>query len=555
MAADEGGWWRLEEPSAGADIDYGFCLDGGNPLPDPRSPWQPEGVHGLSRCVRHEAFAWRDEGWQPPALETAVLYELHVGTFSPEGTFDGAASRLQHLAGLGVTHVELMPVNQFSGDRGWGYDGVDLYAPHRAYGGPDGLKRFVATCHARGLGVILDVVYNHFGPEGCYLNRFGPYVTDRHHTPWGPAVNMDGPDSDPVRRFFLDNALGWLADYHVDGLRLDSVQDIVDSSAVHFLECLAEETHLLNERTGRRHFLIAESALNDPRIVRPVEAGGYGLDAQWSDDFHHALHAALSGDRTGYYSDFGTLADLAQAFGHAFVYDGRYSRFRRRTHGRPATGLPGSRFVVSLQNHDQVGNRAAGDRFAHLAGMERAKIGAALTLCSPFVPMLFQGEEWAASGPFQFFTSFENPALAKAVREGRQKEFAAFGWKPQDVPDPQSPATFQRSKLNWDEIAAEPHASMLQWYRDLIALRRRIADLSAGPLESVEAHFDEPARWFCLHRGLTSVACNFAARAQTLPLDPGKPAEILLASRPGIRISQSGLELPSESVAILGRRR
>ena len=550
MTRDEHGWWRVDGP--GAAVDYGFRVDGNGPWPDPRSGWQPSGVHGLSRRVDHGTFRWSDSGRQAPPLASGLVYELHVGTFSPEGTFDGAIARLDHVAGLGVTHVELMPVNQFAGSRGWGYDGVDLYAPHVAYGGPDGLKRLVDACHVRGLGVILDVVYNHFGPEGCYVSKFGPYLTNRHQTPWGPAVNLDDPESDEVRRFFIDNALMWLRDYHIDGLRIDSVHAMLDTSAVHFLEQLADEVRQLVATTSRHHFLIGESALNDPRVIQPVQAGGFSLDAQWNDDFHHALHAVLTGEQSGYYADFGPLADLARAFERAFVYDGRYSRFRRKTHGRPATGIPGWRFVVFLQDHDQVGNRAAGERITQQTNPERVKVGAALLLTSPFVPMLFQGEEWAASAPFQFFSSFENPELANAVRDGRRAEFSVFGWKPEDVPDPQSPETFERSRLNWGEIGSEQHVSMLEWYRQLIRLRRQTPGLAAGLMESARADFDEQARWFRLSRGLITVACNLSAQTQAVPLSPDRPRGLLLASRPDVRLQEAAIELPAESVAILG---
>jgi maltooligosyltrehalose trehalohydrolase len=553
MAAGEGGRWRAEEVAAPTGADYGFCLDGGEALPDPCSSWQPAGVHAMSRRVEHDAFRWHDQDWRPPTWESAVLYELHIGTFSPEGTFDGAINRLDHLRELGVTHVELMPVNQFSGPRGWGYDGVDLYAPHGAYGGPAGLKRFIDACHARGLAAIMDVVYNHFGPEGCYLARFGPYLTDRYHTPWGQAVNLGGADSDPVRRFFIDNALMWLREYHADGLRIDSIHEIIDNSALHFLEQLSDEAHRLGERSGVPRVIIAESPLNDPRVVRPPVQGGYGMDAQWSDDFHHALHAVLTDERTGYYADFGTLADLAKALTRGFVYDGRYSGFRRRTYGRPAGDLPGAKFVVYLQNHDQVGNRAAGDRIAQLAGLEGAKVGAALLLTSPFVPMLFQGEEWAASSPFQFFSSFENSSLAQAVKEGRQREFAAFGWKPENVPDPQSPDTFERSRLNWGEIANEPHASTLRWHKELVRLRQSNAELSAAaPPASAKAAFDEKARWLVLCRGAITVVCNFSSSPRAVPLASGRAANIRLASQPGISVEAGQLALPPRAAAVLG---
>jgi maltooligosyltrehalose trehalohydrolase len=436
-----GGWWIVDVPAAGPETEYSFILDNSPPLPDPRSACQPQGVHGPSRVIDHQAFAWTDERWQPGPLSSAMLYELHIGTFTPAGTFEAAIEHLDHLVELGITHVELMPVAEFSGIRGWGYDGVDLYAPHHGYGGPEGLKRLVNAAHSKGLAVLLDVVYNHLGPAGNYLERFGSYFTNRHHTPWGQAVNLDGLGSDKVRRFFCDNALMWLRDYHMDGLRLDAVHALIDTSAVHFLEQLAAEVHTLEAQLGRHLVLIAESDLNDPRVVRPSEIGGYGLAAQWSDDFHHALHTVLTGERAGYYGDFGTLADLAQALTNAFVYDGRYSRFRDRRHGRPATGLSGHRFFSYLQNHDQIGNRAKGERSSHLISPGRLKIAAGLVLTSPFVPLLFQGEEWGASTPFQYFTDHEDPKLGRAVSEGRRSEFSAFAWSAEEVPDPQDPAT------------------------------------------------------------------------------------------------------------------
>jgi maltooligosyltrehalose trehalohydrolase len=441
MAPDTSGWWTADVPADGPATEYTFILDGGHPLPDPRSAWQPRGVHGPSRVVDHQAFAWTDARWQPGPLSSATVYELHVGTFTLAGTFEAAIERLDHLVALGITHVELMPVAEFPGGRGWGYDGVDLYAPHHGYGGPEGLKRLVDAAHRRGLAVILDVVYNHLGPAGNYLEHSGPYFTDRHRTPWGPAVNLDGPGSSEVRRFFCDNALMWLRDYYMDGLRLDAVHALIDTSAVHFLEQLAAEVQALAAQLGRHLVLIAESDLNDPRLVRPPEVGGYGVAAQWSDDFHHALHAVLTGERAGYYEDFGTLADLAQALTCAFVYDGRYSRFRDRRHGRPATGLSGHRFFGYLQNHDQIGNRAKGERSSHLISPGRLKIAAGLVLTSPFVPLLFQGEEWGASTPFQYFTDHEDPELGRAVSEGRRSEFSAFAWSAEEVPDPQDPAT------------------------------------------------------------------------------------------------------------------
>ena len=384
MQRGDDDWWTVAVDTTGPGSDYGFVVDGEGPFPDPRSPWQPTGVHGLSRVVDHSAYQWTDSGWQAPPLSSALVYELHVGTFTPDGTFDAVIGKLDHLVELGVTHVQLMPVNDFPGGHGWGYDGVDLFAPRHAYGGPDGLRRLVDVCHARRLAVLLDVVYNHFGPSGNYLARYAPYFTRRHITPWGDAVNFDGPDSDEVRRFFCDNALHWLRDYHVDGLRLDAVHTIVDASAQPFLEQLGREVKELESRLGRSLVVIPESDLNDPRLLWPHERGGFNLDAQWSDDLHHALHTVLTGERTGYYADFGTLADLAKALRNAYVYDGRYSRYRRRHHGRPPTGLSGHRFLGYLQNHDQVGNRARGERLSQLVSLGRLKIGAALVMTSGF---------------------------------------------------------------------------------------------------------------------------------------------------------------------------
>lgn len=552
MRLTAGGWWCLEVSEAGHGTDYAFRLDGGEPLPDPRSPWQPHGVHSPSRVVAHQNFAWTDTHWQAGPLSSAVLYELHVGTFTPAGTFDAAIERLDHLVNLGITHIELMPVNAFSGTRGWGYDGVDLYAPHHAYGGPAGFKRLVDACHARGLAVLLDVVYNHLGPEGNYLDRFGPYFTDRYRTPWGQAMNLDGPDSDEVRRFVCDNALMWLRDYHCDGLRLDAVHAILDTSAVHILEQLATEVEALEAQLGRHLVLIAESDLNDPRLVQPRAQGGYGIDAQWSDDFHHALHTVLTGEDAGYYADFGQLADLATALRQAFVYDGRYSVYRRRRHGRPPTGLSGHHFLGYLQTHDQIGNRAMGERSSHLVRLGRLKIAAALVLTAPFVPMLFQGEEWGASSPFQYFTDHQDPALGQAVREGRRQEFAAFGWVPEDIPDPQAPETFRRSQLDWSELAHEPHASLLAWHSRLIALRRQVPALGDGRMGHVRVHCDEAARWLVVIRGPIIVGCNLAEREQHVPLPADQPSHLLLGADPRIQVTPNGLELPPDTVAILG---
>ena len=549
MARAEDGWWSVRLPD-GVE-DYGFILDGEGPFPDPRSPWQPDGIHGLSRMVDFAGFPWTDDGFRAPPLSAAVIYEAHVGTFSPEGTFEGMIPKLDHLVELGVTHLELMPVNEYSGEWGWGYDGVDWYAPHHAYGGPAGLQKLVAACHARGLAVLLDVVYNHLGPAGNHLGRFGPYFSDAYHTFWGAAVNLDGPGSDEVRRFICDNALMWLRDYHFDGLRIDAVHAFHDRSATPLLEQLAREVRTLEAVTGRNMVLIAESDLNDPRLLWSLDRGGCGMDGQWSDDFHHALHTVLSGETSGYYEDFGRLEHIAKALRGAYVYDGQFSKHRQRRHGRSAEGLTGRRFLGYLQNHDQIGNRAAGERSSHLLNTGRLKIGAALVIMSPFVPMLFQGEEWGAMSPFLYFTSHSDKSLARAVREGRRREFAAFGWRKQDIADPQARSSFLRSKLDWNEPGLEKHSGLLEWHRELIRLRRSHPALAEDRLEDVRVDYDESARWLTLERGSLVVAVNLGSRRQPVPLPSKARRRVLLGSVSGLRPGHSSINLPPDSVAIL----
>lgn len=477
------GWWEIYEADAVAGTRYAFSVDAGEPRPDPRSQSQPDGALGWSALVDHDAFPWTDQAWKGFELDGAVLYEMHTGTFSREGTFDGSIGHLPHLVELGVDALEVMPVAEFSGQRGWGYDGVDLFAPHHAYGGPDGLKRLVDACHSAGLGVILDVVYNHLGPVGNFLGDFGPYFSDRHRTAWGDALNFDGEGCEEVRRYVIDNALTWVRDYHVDGLRLDAVHAIVDESRVHILEELGKAVHALGDELGRTALVIAESDANDPRLVRGIDAGGYGLDAVWSDDWHHALHALLTGERAGYYEDFGEPAHLAKALRQAWVYDGEWSAHRRRLRGARVDGLEPKRFVIAAQNHDQVGNRANGERLAGITDEDALKAAAALLLTSPFVAMLFQGEEWAATTPFLFFTDHADPHLGRAVAEGRKREFAAFGWDRQEIPDPQDPATFERSRLDWGELDQPAHREILAWYRELIKIRRGLrASAAAMPV-------------------------------------------------------------------------
>ena len=549
MEQSEGGWWEVAVDAAEPGTDYAFYVDDEDlALPDPRSAWQPQGVHGPSRLLDLSAFRWSDDGWQAPPLASAIIYELHVGTFTPEGTFDAAGSKLDALRGLGITHVELMPVNAFPGRQGWGYDGVDLFAPHEPYGGPEALMRFVDACHEKGLAVLLDVVYNHLGPAGNYLGKFGPYFTDAHHTPWGDAVNLEDAGSHEVRRFFCDNALMWLRDYHIDGLRLDAVHAYIDRSAIHFMEQIAAEVHLLEGQTGRHYVIIAESDLNDPRVVRAREAGGYGMDAQWSDDFHHALVTVLTGDRTGYYADFGEIGQLAKSLREAFVYDGIYSPHRDRVHGAPVRGLSGWRFLGFSQNHDQVGNRMKGERLSHLTSLGRAKIAAALELTAPFVPMIFQGEEWAASTPFQYFTDHEKE-LGKLVSEARKKEFITFGWSPDIIPDPQDRLSFERSKLNWDERSRPPHSETLSWYRHLIALRKSTPELTDGDLAEVKVGCSEEQRWLVMERGRCTVAFSLAAKPVALAVRGG--SRIVLASTGDVALEADRLTLPPDSVAVL----
>ncbi|MFD5201212.1 malto-oligosyltrehalose trehalohydrolase [Streptomyces sp. NPDC058375] len=556
--AEREGWWTAEAKAGDGDR-YGFRVDDGPLLPDPRSRRQPDGPDGPSAVVDQEAYAWRN-GWAGRRLNRAVLYELHVGTYTPEGTFDAAAARLGHLAELGVTHVSLMPLCPFPGVNGWGYEGVSLWAVHEPYGGPEGLKRFVDTAHGLGLGVVLDVVHNHLGPSGNYLPAFGPYFTDTHHTPWGAAVNLDAPGSDEVRAFLLGSALAWLRDYRLDGLRLDAVHALADTRALTFLEELSAAVDALSVEVGRPLGLIAESDLCDPRTTAPRTAGGLGLHAQWNDDFHHALHTALTGESQGYYADFARapLAALAKTVTSAFFHNGTWSSFRGRTHGRPVdvTRSPAHRFVGYAQTHDQIGNRALGDRLAASLSPGLQACAAALVLTGPFIPMLFMGEEWGARTPWQFFTDHTDPELAEAVRNGRRREFGEHGWAEEEIPDPQDPATRDRSCLDWAEPEREPHARLLAWYRELIALRRTLPDLHDPDLASVKTAFDEDARWLAYRRGDLRIAVNLADKPAAIPLGSGRHrrvgGRVLAAWEPVEAPGADGvLHLPPESCVVL----
>ncbi|MHB1063984.1 MAG: malto-oligosyltrehalose trehalohydrolase [Georgenia sp.] len=541
-----GGWW--EGPALPHGTDYAFSLDGGAPLPDPRSPWQPHGVHAASRSFDTAAHRWSDAGWAGRSALGAIVYELHVGTFTPGGTLAAATERLDHLAGLGVDLVELMPVAAFPGVAGWGYDGVALYAVHEPYGGPAALQRFVDAAHARGIGVCLDVVYNHLGPSGNYLSRFGPYFTHRHHTPWGSAVNLDGDGADQVRAFIVDNAVRWLRDFHLDALRLDAVHALLDDSPRHLLAELSDAVADLERSVGRPLSLIAESDLNDVTTVMPTARGGLGMTAQWADDVHHALHSLLTGERHGYYVDFGTPQVAAKALTDVFVHDGGWSTFRGRDWGAPVPGdVDARRFVVFSQDHDQVGNRALGDRPSRTLSDGRLAGFAALVLLGPYTPMLFMGEEWGARTPFQYFTDHAEPELAEAIRRGRQEEFGTHGWAELYggdvvVPDPQAPETVAASRLDWSEPDAPRHARLLAFYRDLIALRRAEPDLSSGDRAATSVDVAADGTWLVLHRGSLAVVVNLSDQAAQVPL-PG-PGEILLAWAPAEPTGSPGGGLP-----------
>jgi maltooligosyltrehalose trehalohydrolase len=548
MVPGDNGWWALEVPGTGHGTDYAFSIDGGPARPDPRSGWQPSGVHAASRVFDPGRHRWTDAGWTGRDVLGSVIYELHVGTFTAEGTLDAAAARLDHLVALGVEVVELMPVAAFDGRWGWGYDGVDLYAVHEPYGGPEALQRFVDAAHASGLAVCLDVVYNHLGPAGNYLEEFGPYFTDLHETPWGNAVNLDDDGRVQVRRWVCDNALRWLRDFHVDALRLDAVHSLVDGSQWHLLAQLSDEVAQLSRQLRRPLSLIAESDLNDPRMVEPTREGGRGMTAQWDDDVHHALHAALTGERQGYYVDFGSLDVLARTLTRVFRHAGELSTFRGRPWGRPVDPARhrGHRFVAFLQNHDQVGNRATGDRISASVPPGTLAIGAALILTSPYTPMLFMGEEWGAGTPWPYFTDFPDAELGRAVSLGRREEFARHGWSAEQLPDPQDPATRQAAVLDWNEPGRPQHAAILAWYRDLIALRRKEPDLRADDLREVTVEVGPS--WLRMRRAGLQVVANLGPGPLDLPL-PG-PAELLLAWGEVALPDGEHLVLPERTVAV-----
>jgi maltooligosyltrehalose trehalohydrolase len=526
------GVFEARVPGVSAGADY-FYVVNGNERPDPVSRFQPAGVHGPSRVVEPEGFAWTDGEWKGLALREYVVYELHAGTFTPEGTFESVIPKLAHLKSLGVTAVELMPVAEFPGSRNWGYDGAHLYAPQSTYGGPVGLKKLIDACHREGLAFVLDVVYNHLGPEGNYAGEYMPLYSESHKSPWGAGLNFDGEGSEGVRRFFVENALYWLTEYHVDALRLDAVHAIADTSETHLLEQLAAEFHAQAGRLGRPAYLIAESDLNDVCVLKQ-EGDGYGIDAQWSDDFHHSLHAILTGADRGYFGDFGRVEDLARAIGEGFVYCGQHSPFRGQCHGTPSAERPGEQFVVCIQNHDQIANGYWGDRLARVAEPARQRLAASILLCgAPNVPMLFMGEEWGERAPFLYFTSHTDAELGHAVRRGRMEEYDSFVREEGETEstiggfsDPQSEITFVRSKLNWESLSKQPHSEMLAFYRDLLSLRRAHAPLSNCDKTRTRVRFDESQRWLAVERGDEAGAraillCNLSPELRRVPSAEG----------------------------------
>jgi len=549
MTSNGNGWWTAERAELPpADTRYGFLLDDDDtPLPDPRSRWQPDGVHERSAIHHPDQFGWTDHGWSAPVLAGAVLYELHVGTFTPGGTLDAAIDRLPHLVELGVDFVELLPVNAFEGERNWGYDGVLWFAVDDSYGGPAAYQRFVDACHRQGLGVIQDVVYNHLGPAGNYLPRFAPYLREGAANAWGAEVDLD---RDEVRAYILDNAVMWLGEYHVDGLRIDAIHALSDHRPTHILAELSERTAALARELGRSLTLIAESDLNDPIVITPTDRHGWGMDAQWSDDFHHALHVALTGETSEYYADFHGLAALAKTIAGGFFHDGSFSSYRGKQHGRPidSAATPTWRLVVFDQNHDQIGNRVAGDRLAATLTAQQLAVAAVLVLTSPFTPMLFMGEEWAASTPWQFFSDYLDPALGTATSEGRAREFAGMGFDLAQVPDPQDPATFERSKLDWSELDETAHRQMFDLYRRLIALRHDVPALTDARFSEIHVDHDDEQRWIIVRRGpSTVVAANLGDAPVTLPIG----GRLLLSTSAASQIGSTTSTLSAWSAAIV----
>jgi maltooligosyltrehalose trehalohydrolase len=524
------GYWELESDQIQSNDKYKFLLDDNKELPDPASKFQPDDVHGASQVIDIQTAVWTDENWQNPPLAEYIIYELHTGTFTPEGTLKSIESKLSYLKDLGITAIEIMPVAQFPGERNWGYDGVFPYAVQNSYGGPKGLMELVNACHKTGLAVILDVVYNHVGPEGNYFNEFGPYFTDKYRTPWGNAINFDDAWCDEVRNYFIQNALMWFKDFHIDALRMDAVHAIKDFSPKHILQEMKEAVDELMAKTGRTHYLIIEFDLNDKRFIDPIEQHGFGMDAQWIDEFHHALRVTAGGERNGYYEDFNGIAHLAKAYRDAYVYDGQYSQQRQKTFGTK-TNNPGQQFVVFSQNHDHVGNRMLGERSSTLFSFEMQKLMAGAVMVSPYLPMLFMGEEWSEQNPFLYFVSHTDKELIEAVRKGRKEEFAAFHAEG-EAPDPQSETTFEQSKLNWESLDKGQHKTMLHYYKTLIALRKKLPALHSLNRKNLTVEFNEQQQTLQLHRwkGVQHVFCymNFSKEQQPLAL-PAEHGDLKIA--------------------------
>jgi maltooligosyltrehalose trehalohydrolase len=559
-------YWQTEQHGIAAGARYTHVINDALERPDPASRFQPEGVHAPSQVIDHTAFTWNDLLWKNIDLDDAVIYELHVGTFTPEGTFDAIIPVLSELASLGITALELMPVAQFPGERNWGYDGTYPYAVQNSYGGPSGLKQLTDACHAAGLAVILDVVYNHFGPEGCYCRDYGPYYTDRYTSPWGDAINYDDAYNDGVRNFFIENALAWFEHYHIDALRLDAVHGIYDLSARPFLRQLADEVYAYNRRSGKRCYLIAESDLNDAKIVRSRDLYGYGHDAQWNDDFHHAVHALLTRENSGYYQDYGSVAHLAKAMQEGFVYSGQYSRYRRKAFGNSSREIPANRFVVFTQNHDQTGNRMRGDRLTVLTPFESLKLAAGVLLLSPFIPLLFMGEEYGEENPFLYFVSHSDESLLESVRRGRAEEFAAFAATGAIIEDPAARRTFLHSVLQRDKRHDGHHKVLYEFYRALLQIRKRIPALSGHDKDAIRtiAGGNEPWLYLLRWQGESSIFAffNFAEKdlIPAVPVAAGTWRQVLCSADrrwrgPGVEIpgrltAPEAFDLPARSFAL-----
>lgn len=534
MVKNERGYWGAVVDDVFPGTFYFYRLDSERDRPDPASHFQPAGVHGPSQVVEHNSFEWDDREWKGVDISRMIIYELHTGVFTEEGTFEAVIPRLDELKDLGVNAVELMPVAQFPGDRNWGYDGACPFAVQNSYGGPSGLKVLVNECHKRGMAVILDVVYNHLGPEGNYLWDFGPYFTDKYNTPWGKAINFDGPDSDEVKNYFIKNALHWFGNYHIDALRLDAVHAICDMGAEPFLKALAASVDAFSKKIGRKFYLIAESDLNDSRIIRPPELGGFGIDAQWCDDFHHSLHTLLTGENSGYYSDFGKIEHMVKSLREGYTYSGQYSVYRKKSQGNPSKDRPARQFVVFSQNHDQTGNRMLGERLSTLVSFEALKLAAGVVILSPYMPLIFMGEEYGEYAPFLYFVSHTDEELVEAVRNGRREEFKAFSWKG-EPPDPQSEETFLRTKLNWSKRQEGNHKIILDFYRNLIKLRKEVPALSSPDKDSLEAYGREDKkviivrRWEAEHKSHVLCIFNFNKETREIqyPVHEGEWEKIL----------------------------